>query len=346
MELLKKMLTTPSVSGSELHFQKMLIEEMKDVDDFIITHQSYNVIHGINKESNVKVMLLAHIDEIGLVIEDVLSNGICKLTNIGAIRPEMYMGQQVYVVKYVNGLPVYVNGVIGYTANYKEGNVKVTDLNLDLGTTSREETLKLISIGDVVIQKDTYAQLENNCLTSRALDDKIGAYICCEVLRRVKARTTNGVYFVATVGEETTGRGAVFATSEVTPTCTISLDVGSSSDVHYNSGANKNIKLSGGPMLSIASHANQLLKAKLESVAHKHNIPLQYVVEISKTYTDFDTVYKQNGGIPSMLISIPLRYMHSSVEVCSMTDVEYIIKLLVEFICEMNEQTSFDPFGC
>ena len=71
MELLKKMLTTPSVSGSELHFQKMLIEEMKDVDDFIITHQSYNVIHGINKESNVKVMLLAHIDEIGLVIEPI-----------------------------------------------------------------------------------------------------------------------------------------------------------------------------------------------------------------------------------------------------------------------------------
>ena len=99
-------------------------------------------------------------------------------------------------------------------------------------------------------------------------------------------------------------------------------------------------------MLSIASHANQLLKQKLEEVAKKHNIPLQYVVEISRTYTDFDNVYKQNGGIPSMLISIPLRYMHSSVEVCSMTDVEYIIRLLVEFIIEMNKDTSFDPFGC
>lgn len=346
MELLKKMLTTPSVSGSELHFQKMLIEEMKEIDDFVITHQSYNVIHGINKDSNVKVMMLAHVDEIGLVIEDVEANGICKMTNIGAIRPEMYMGQQVYVVKYIDGKPTYVNGVIGYTPNYKAGNVSVLDLNLDLGTTSKEETLKLVSIGDVVIQKDTYALLENNCLTSRALDDKIGAYIACEVLKRVKNRTTNGVYFAATVGEETTGRGAVFATSTVTPTCTITLDVGSSSDVNYNSGANKNIKLAGGPMLSIASHANQLLKAKLEEVASKHNIPVQYVVEIARTYTDFDTVYKQNGGIPSMLISIPLRYMHSSVEVCSMDDVEYIIKLLVEFICEMNENTSFDPFGC
>ena len=344
MDLLKKMLTTPSVSGSELHFQKMLIEEMKEVDDFVITHPSYNVIHGINKESNVKVMMLAHIDEIGLVIEEVLANGICKMTNIGAIRPEMYMGQQVYVVKYVDGKPVYVNGVIGYTPNYKNGNVSVLDLNLDLGTTSMEETLKLVSIGDVVIQKDTYAKLENDCLTSRALDDKIGAYIACEVLKRVKGKTTNGVYFCATVGEETTGRGAAFSTTAVMPTCTISLDVGSSSDVHYNSGANKNIKLAGGPMLSIASHANQLLKEMLENVAKKHNIPVQYVVEISRTYTDFDTVYKNNGGIPSMLISIPLRYMHSSVEVCSMKDVEYIIQLLVEFIIEMNETISFDPF--
>ena len=128
-ELLFKMLTTPSISGYELGFQKMLIEEMKDIDDFVITHHSYNVIHGINKESNVKIMLLAHIDEIGLVIEDVEENGICKMTNIGAIRPEMYMGQQVYVVKYVEGKPVYVNGVIGYTQNYKAGNVSVLDLN-------------------------------------------------------------------------------------------------------------------------------------------------------------------------------------------------------------------------
>lgn len=344
MKLLEKMLKTPSVSGSELHFQKMLIEEMKDVDDFVITHHSYNVIHGINKESDVKVMLLAHIDEIGLVIEEVLPNGICKMTNIGSIRPEMYMGQQVYVVKYVNGKPVYVNGVIGYTPNYKNGNVSVLDLNLDLGTTSKEETLKLVSIGDVVIQKDTYACLENDCVTSRALDDKIGAYIACEVLKRTKGKTNNGVYFCATVGEETTGRGAIFSTSTITPTCTISLDVGSASDVNYNSNANKNISLSGGPMLSISSHANQLLKAKLEEVAKKHNIPLQYVVEISRTYTDFDNVYKQNGGIPSMLISIPLRYMHSSVEVCSMKDVEYIIELLVHFIIEINESTNFDPF--
>ena len=305
MELLKKMLTTPSVSGSELHFQKMLIEEMKEIDDFVITHQSYNVIHGINKDSNVKVMMLAHVDEIGLVIEDVEANGICKMTNIGAIRPEMYMGQQVYVVKYIDGKPTYVNGVIGYTPNYKAGNVSVLDLNLDLGTTSKEETLKLVSIGDVVIQKDTYALLENNCLTSRALDDKIGAYIACEVLKRVKNRTTNGVYFAATVGEETTGRGAIFSCVDVDPTCAIALDVGGSSDVAYRNNFTRDVSLGKGGMLTYSAYSSKILDKKLKVlVDEKTDKIIVNVVRaaIGVTAITFIVLGVLNGGMRDVFI--------------------------------------------
>ena len=85
LKLLEKLLTTPSVTGFELAMQKMLIEELKDVDDAVFTHHSYNVVHAVNPSSKVKVMLLAHIDEIGLIIEQVLDNGICKLTNAGSI---------------------------------------------------------------------------------------------------------------------------------------------------------------------------------------------------------------------------------------------------------------------
>lgn len=93
-ELLLKMITTPSVSGFELGFQKMLINELKDIDDKVITHHSYNVVHAINPESKIKVMLLAHIDEIGLMIERVLDNGICKLTTwICQTHGSWYWGQ-------------------------------------------------------------------------------------------------------------------------------------------------------------------------------------------------------------------------------------------------------------
>ncbi|MBQ8292992.1 MAG: M42 family peptidase [Bacilli bacterium] len=344
-ELLFKMLTTPSVSGYELAFQKMLINEMKDVDDLVLKHHSLNVVHVVNPNSSVKVMLLAHIDEIGLMIERVLDNGICKLTNVGAVRPEMYIGQHVNVVKYdEKGNYTYIPGVIGYTPNYVDGHVKVEDLNLDLGTSSKEESLKLVSVGDAVTHKDCYQELANDALASRALDDKISAFIGCEVLRKVKERSTNGVYLVTTVGEETTGRGAVFSTVDVTPTLAVALDVGSSSDVAYRNNFTREVSLGKGGMLTHNSASNKLLVKRLEKVANEKNIPVQYVVEVSKTYTDFDQVFKNNGGIPSTLISVPLRYMHSSVEVCSLKDAEYITDLLVEFICSLTENDTFNPF--
>lgn len=344
-EFFEKLLTTPSISGKELYMQKLLIDELKEIDDEVITHHSYNVVHVVNKDSKVKVMLAAHIDEIGLIIEQVLDNGICKLSNVGAIKPEMYVGQTVNVVKFNENGYEYIPGVIGYNPNYNTGKMTVEDLNLDLGTLSKEETLNLVNIGDVVIHQDKVTYLKNDLISSRALDDKIATFICCEVLKRVKNESKNGVYFASTVGEETTGRGSVFATSMVNPTLAIILDVGSSSDVAYRNNFTRDIKLGGGPMFTVSSYGNEKLCNMLKSVAIKHSIPHQEVVEYSKSWTDLDTIYKQNGGIPSTLISIPLRYMHSAVEVGSLKDVKYIIDLLVEFIKELDEPISFDPFN-
>lgn len=346
LKLLYKMLETPSISGYELEFQKMLNKELVNIDDVTYNHHSLMVTHGINEKSKVKVMLLAHVDEIGLIIENVENNGICKLTNVGAIKPYMYIGQHVVVYhKDENGNIKKIPGVIGYNAKMTSGNMTVEDLNLDLGTLSKEETLKLVSIGDVLIHEYTYQMLENNLLSARALDDKIGVYICTEVLRRVKEmKIDKGVYFVATVGEETTGRGAKFATTYVTPTCAIALDVGSGTDVNYRDNFTHEVKLGNGPILTIASHANQILTRKIINSAKKLNINLQPAVEIARTYTDMDNIYLEEKGIPSQLISIPLRYMHSSVEVCSLKDVEEIIELLVDLIKNMDENGTFNPF--
>ena len=345
LDLLYKMLETPSVSGFELNFQKMLMHELKEVDDVVFTHPSYNTIHAIHPNSKVKVLLLAHIDEIGLIIEKVEDNGICKLTYIGGVKPYMYLGQHVIILhQNVDNSITKIKGVIGGNPQMTTGDMKVIDLNLDLGTSSKEETLKIVSVGDPVIHSMTYNMLQNNMLSARALDDKIGAFICAEVLKNVKGKTSNGVYFAATVGEETTGRGAKFTGTMVNPTICISLDVGSSADVRYRDNFTNEVKLGNGPIFTIASFANPILSKKIKDCAQALHINLQPSVEISRTYTDMDNIYDKNGGIPSQLISIPLRYMHSSVEVCSLDDVKDIIALLTKLIIDLKEDESFNPF--
>lgn len=343
-ELFIKLLNTPSPSGFEYHIQKVLNEELAPFRDQLLTHHSYNCCHVLNPDSPVKVLLLAHIDEIGLIIERVLDNGICKLTNIGSIRPEMYMGQHVNVVKYTEDGFDYIPGIIGYTTNYEKGNVNVEDLNLDLGFKSKEEALKHISIGDPVLHQNKVDFLENNLISSRALDNKISVFILTEVLKRLKGNTTNGVYVCPTVGEETTKRGAIFASKMVNPTISISLDVGSSSDVNYRNNENREVSLGEGPILTVSGYGNHILHNMLKDIATKNNIKTQLVVEYSKTWTDFDEIYKQNEGIPSELISIPFRYMHSNAEVGSLDDVLYTIDLLVSFIKNLKETDTFNRF--
>ena len=171
-ELLYKMLETPSPSGSELRLQKLIINEMKQISDKVITHHNYNVINVINSESPTKILLCGHIDEIGLYVEKIENNGTCKVTNAGGVRPYMYAGQHVRVINQRNE---EIIGVFGYTPKMED--LKVTDLVLDLGTSSKEETEKLISIGDPIVHITNYSLLQNDFLAGRALDDKLGAYI-------------------------------------------------------------------------------------------------------------------------------------------------------------------------
>lgn len=344
-QFLFKMLQTPSPSGYELEIQKMIIEEMKPYSDKVYTHQNYNVVNAINIDSKMKVLLAGHIDEIGLVINEIKDNGTCRVTNTGGIRPHMYTGQHVEVIVKREGKISKVPGIFGYLPNMGKSDITVNDLVLDLGTKSKEETLKLVAIGDPVVHMNNYVMLAGNRLSARALDDRLGAFICFEAMKQVKMRGSKiGVYAASTVGEETTGRGAKACSYQIKPTCSISIDVAFATDLPYRENLHGEIALGKGPILTFGSEMNAVMHERMVKAAKKLNINVQYEVSPSRTFTDTDDIYHQEGGIPSYLISIPLRYMHSSVELCDLKDVEDIINLLAEFICELEEDTSFDPF--
>lgn len=341
IKLLEKLLDSYTPSGSEVHSQKVVIEEMKDYRDSLITHHSNSVINVINEDSKNKILLVAHIDEIGYMISNVLENGLCQVVSNGGVRNGVYSGQQVKVVT-KNGL---VNGCFAVDKSSFEKGFTASQQLLDLGTSSKVETLNLISIGDSVIHKVKYQMLANDRLTARALDDRVGVFIILEALKKVKNnKTKTGLYAMTSVGEETTLRGASFASELVNPTCAIIVDVTYTTDVYGSSAETGDVKLGSGPVLIKNTYVSDILNKQLEEAAKKENIKLQYEIATRMTHTDADKIYFSGLGTPTALVSIPLRYMHSPAEVCDLGDVEECINLISRFVEDYIE-IDYNPFN-
>lgn len=331
---LYEMLNTPSPSGFEFLLQKKIINHMESHVDEIITHHSGNVISVLNPTGKIKVLLSGHIDEIGFMISEVLSNGLCKVTEVGGIRANMYVGQKIVAVT-LDGRKVF--GVCNVSKGNLEKKIQASDLLIDFGVDSKEECLKLVKPGDYVLFDTTYHPLANTRFTSRALDDKLGAFICLEALKKVKEYSgKNGVYALTSVGEEITMRGASFGGYMVKPDLAIVVDVTFTTNTEEGVGCG-DVRLGKGAVLCHSSIVNKKINKELERIAAKYQIPIQYEIAVGRTGTDADKLYFTKEGIPTALISIPLKNMHSPSEICDLKDVENIIELIARFICETNE---------
>jgi len=338
-DLLYKLISTPSVSGDEITIQKLIMREMKPFVDTFQTHHSGNLISIHNPNSNFKILLSAHIDEIGLMVTNIEDNGLCKVTEVGSPNPYMYVGHQV-LIKTKNGL---INGVFANNVNSHENKLSFSDLLLDIGCYSKEETQKYISVGDFVFHNSNYYEMQNNTLSGRALDNKLGAYIILEVLKRVKTSPL-GIYATTSVGEETTAHGATFAATNISPQMAIIVDVTHATDHNGRAKEKGYVALGGGPVLTLGTSINHNLLDLAKEVSKELEMPLQYEISPERTYTDTDKIHFLEKGIPSILISIPLRYMHSSVEVCKLDDVEMITDLITNMILKIDDNFNFDPF--
>lgn len=340
-KFLYKMLETASVSGNEINLQNAVIKHMQNIADKIITDHAGDVICVINPEAEFKVLLAAHCDEIGLTIVDVMKDGRCLVREVGSIKAGVYAGQKVKVITEKGE----VFGVIGFDQHTFKTEITEKDLILDLGVYTKEEAEKLISIGDSVVLDSTYKELNDNSISAKALDDKIGVFTIMEVLRNSKLINKEiGVYAASTVGEETTKAGAAFVSNLIKPDCAIIVDVTYDSSVMVNRGTREFTKNGDGPVLSIGTVINKEFVKKAKKAAENKKIPLQIATEVYRTYTDLDKIYYNETGIPSLLISIPLRYMHSSGEVVDMRDVHNLIILITEIIEVLKTEQNFNPF--
>ncbi|QVK20524.1 M42 family peptidase [Mycoplasmatota bacterium] len=341
-DFLYEMLKTSSPTGDEYALQKKVIDYMSEFD--IQTDYTGNVISCLNTESNFKVLLAGHIDEIAFMVSHVTDDGLLKVVKAGGVKHELAQGRRVNVLGYKKSL----KGVFGVCTNDKGINTdaKEKDLFIDLGFSKRDEVLEYVRVGDYVVYSDDVDELANNRIAGRGLDNRLGAFIVVESLKKAKEKNTSvGVYSATTVGEESTMRGAFWAVEKIRPDFALIVDVTFSTDYPgTNPSKSGKVKLDNGPVLAKSSIINNKINAKLEAIAGELGINIQWEVAPGRTGTDGDKIHQSVAGVPLALVSIPLRYMHSPGEVGSLKDVEEIIELISEFLSRIDSDFDINPF--
>ncbi|AQQ10238.1 Putative aminopeptidase YsdC [Sedimentisphaera cyanobacteriorum] len=345
LDFFKELLNTPSPSGSELPAAKVWRSRVGEKVENISSDSHGNSIAVLNPEADFKFMLAGHIDEIGLMITYIDDDGFLYTGQVGGMDPALLVGQRVRILTDSGEVP----GVIGRKAIHqmkpdeRKKNVEMENIWVDIGASGKEEAKKLVSVGDPMVVDVNCRELTEDRITSRGTDDKAGAFTVAEIMRELADRDLNiCVAGVATVQEELGIRGARTSAFSVNPDAGIAFDVNFSSD-HPETDKKKlgELKLGEGPNIQRGPNMNPILNKCLFETAKKHDIKYQVTSAPRATGTDANAIQVNRGSVATGLIGIPNRYMHTPVEIVSLSDIENVIKLVTEFLAEHPAQRDY-----
>lgn len=323
IRLIKELTGAYGPSSREENIREIIKGKIAGLADEIYTDTLGNLV-AVKKGKGKRIMLAAHMDEIGLVASFIDEKGFIRYSNIGGVSPFFSLGQK---VRFQNG----VTGCVFYEEKLEEfKDLKHDRMYIDIGTKSREETEKLVNPGDIAVFVGDALE-QNGRFISRALDDRIGCAILIKLLESLE-NTENEIICVFTVQEEVGIRGAGTAAFGLMPDIAVAVDVTGTGDTPECKPLS--VDLGKGPAVMIKDAytiSHPLVKNTLIECAEKSGIPYQLEV-INKGGTDAGAIHKTAGGIPSGGVSIPCRYTHSPCEMVDKSDVENSIKLLKTFV--------------
>ncbi|MEM4633531.1 MAG: M42 family metallopeptidase [Candidatus Anstonellaceae archaeon] len=341
LSLLSKLTEAFGVPGNEGEVAKIMSEEFKKAGYKVEIDRFGNVIAYSPAAKKKPLMLGAHMDEIGMLVKFINEKGFIRFIKMGGIDNRVLVNQRV-VIQTAKG-PIY--GVIGNKPPHmqKAEDMKVAidnkNLFIDIGAKSRKEAEKMgVRIGDPIAFDMQTKILNKKLVTGKALDNRVGCYILIEIAKRIKNKN---VVLVGTAQEEvsTFGKGAMVAAYNLEPSAFIAVDTSIAGDHPEMSEDEALIHLYKGPAICLVEAAGRgnvadsALREKSIEVAKKAKIPYQLEV-IEGGATDAASVYGERGGIPSIAICVPTRYIHSNVAVCAIDDIEktcnYLVKLVEE----------------
>ena len=293
-----------------------------------------------------RLAIVGHIDEIALVVTHAGDDGLLAVRSIGGFDPHVLLGQRVEILTSDGPLPA----VVGFRKQKRKRRderkpIDFDDLYLDIGARDGKEARAAVRVGDAAIAAGAPLELRNNRFAARALDNRLGSYVALEVARRVAEAggATGEVVGVAVVQEEAGDfAGARTAAFELEPAVAIAVDVTHATDVRGGDPEEEgDHRLGGGPAIMRGSSMHPQIFDLLYETAESERIACSIEISRGHTNTDADAVYLSRIGVATGLVSIPLRYMHTPVEVVDLSDVENVVKLLVAFANRLEPGISF-----
>ena len=289
--------------------------------------------------------IVGHIDEIGVAVTNIEENGLLSFTPIGGIAPETLHGQRIELLTRNGRIPGAISRKRVQPEQVRDRpRLELADLHIDIGATSREDAESIVRVGDAGIWSGPPVELPNNRLLSKSLDNRLGAYMALESARRIAEAgdAKVDVVAVAAVQEEIGLYGARAAAFGLDPQVAIAIDVTPATD--YPGGDARRagrIELGMGAMIARGPTMNKLVTDLLGEAAEAEGIAHAYEVYSRTTSTDADEIHLTRAGIPTGLVSIATRYLHSPNEICDLDDVESIISLVVAFAKRLTPDRSF-----
>lgn len=347
LDFLKKLLATPSPSGFEEKIQRVCGAYMGAHVDTIYKDVHGNQYHVLNKDADLRIMLAGHVDEIGLMVNTIDSNGFIGFVPIGGVDTAVLGGQRVTV----HGAKGPVEGVIGRKAIHltpeadRNKALEMHQMWIDIGAKDKKDAEKHVCIADPVTIAVGYQELMNDMVVARALDDRVGAFVILEAVRLLAKRKINvAVYAVTTVQEEVGLRGAITSSYGCDPHAGLAVDVAWATDHPRGEGERYGETAIGkGPIISRGPNINPVVHKGILAAAKKAKLPIQHLAMPRGTGTDANAMQLSRGGTATGLIGIPNRYMHTPVELVSLKDVENAAILIAEWIASLKANTSFIP---
>ncbi len=347
LSFLEEYLDTPAPTGFESAGQKVWLDYIKPYVDETLVDNYGSAAAISNPKADYKVVVEAHADEISWFVNHITDEGLIYVIRNGGSDHQIAPSKRVHIHTQKGMIP----GVFGWPAIHtrdhaKEEAPKLENIFIDIGATSKAEVADLgVHVGCVITYPDSFMVLNDRYYVCRALDNRIGGFMIAQVARLLKENQVDlpfALYVVNSVQEEVGLRGAEMMTQRIKPDLALVTDVThDTSTPMIDKRKEGDVRCGKGPVLAYAPAVQNNLRDLLIHTAEKCKIPFQRGALSRVTGTDTDAFAYSNGGVVSALVSLPLRYMHTTVEMVEKTDVNHLIRLLFEGLKNIGHKRDF-----